>query len=917
MLKKLIAVGFLFCVCLQMVACDKEVTSSTASKTSSQAGVVSKPGGSTVSQDATTGNVDFEVYNINLPKVPAVNVPATSSISKVIYVSADGSLTGTGTIDNPIGNLKIAIDRAAAQLASSTNGVAILVRGGTYEVTTEMKVDKLSTGLAGKPIVIDAYPGEKPVFTGAKTLPKSSFTKVTDGTVLNRIIDATAKSKLMVVDLAAAGVTDLGEITRRGFNFNNGGGTVQPMLYVGDDKQTLARWPNAGKVIYDSVVDKGVDIKTSGDAGKGPVLGVKDKITRFALWKDVSDVWADGIMTKDWSWNYNKVVKVDAEKGETFELMYGDCSGTPTMETTRGFFFENLLEEIDMPGEYYIDRTSKKLYYYPSAEFASEPIKLSHYKGRALLSFTSVENIIMKNLTFEGTRGSAISAAGCKNMVFDSLVIKNIGVNGIGISGENNRIINSHIFNIGSNAVSLSGGDAKSLKPVYNVAENNFIHDVAQVLKVYKGAFNVDGVGQVVRNNVVKNAPHMGVMVRGNDHLFAYNEFFNIMTEYRDMGIMYMNLGAAPQQRGTQVYNNYFHHYDPAAEEVKGKAANWGVYLDNGTQGFEVVNNIFANTNAGGVNMHGGGWNVVQNNIFANAQIAVKYSNLYTLDWTYTNGLSPRTYKTWKTIRDTYMQYNPETKAYSFKAKFKDTFGKYKQLEEFMAMNNKFFAIMSTIKEANRIPNEYRSSVYLAQPGNQIKNNLMYNKEIELFEDGIGKDYGFGKQDTIEIANNKMTKEDPGFKNLAGGDYTLNIKGFSQINFAAIGNTVSKIPGGASLTKLTPFNAVYPMNGATDVSPNAGKMSKTNKGSGSEIRGAMLVWDRRAGADKYKVEVSTTADFSKDVTTYETGKNELLTDELKPSTKYYWRVTAKVLAKGATGTLLNANGIQSFTTTDK
>ena len=91
---------------------DSNDTSSAGSQSSSKSATTSK-NAVTESKDATEGNVDFEVYNVALPKVPAATIPATSSIAKVLYVSPEGSLTGDGTIEKPFNNLKIAIDKAA------------------------------------------------------------------------------------------------------------------------------------------------------------------------------------------------------------------------------------------------------------------------------------------------------------------------------------------------------------------------------------------------------------------------------------------------------------------------------------------------------------------------------------------------------------------------------------------------------------------------------------------------------------------------------------------------------------------------------------------------------------------------------------------------------------------------------------
>ena len=66
--------------------------------------------------------------------------------------------------------------------------------------------------------------------------------------------------------------------------------------------------------------------------------------------------------------------------------------------------YENIFEELDQPGEYYIDRNTKMLYLYPKEGFnENSDIWLSQLSEN-LISGTNVSNVTFKNLKMESSR---------------------------------------------------------------------------------------------------------------------------------------------------------------------------------------------------------------------------------------------------------------------------------------------------------------------------------------------------------------------------------------------------------------------------------------------------------------------------------------------------------------------------------
>jgi len=135
-------------------------------------------------------------------------------------------------------------------------------------------------------------------------------------------------------------------------------------------------------------------------------------------------------------------------------------------------------------------------------------------------------------------------------------------------------------------------------------------------------------------HNLLTDAPHQGIGVGGNDHLFEKNEVARVGMASDDCGAYYM--GRNPSERGSVLRHNYWHHL--GSEMTHGSAA---VYFDDGAGGQTVEGNVFykaAGGAFGAVFLHGGHDNTVINNIFIDCTRAVAASPWpvpYWKEWLY------------------------------------------------------------------------------------------------------------------------------------------------------------------------------------------------------------------------------------------------------------------------------------------
>ncbi|CAN7389609.1 right-handed parallel beta-helix repeat-containing protein [Paenibacillus sp. LjRoot153] len=85
------------------------------------------------------------------------------------YVSNTGNNSNPGTLSQPVATIQQAVNMAGVAGPGST----VIVRGGTYNITSTISIT--TSGTSGNPITIKAYPWETPVISGQNTYPNHSL----------------------------------------------------------------------------------------------------------------------------------------------------------------------------------------------------------------------------------------------------------------------------------------------------------------------------------------------------------------------------------------------------------------------------------------------------------------------------------------------------------------------------------------------------------------------------------------------------------------------------------------------------------------------------------------------------------------------------------------------------------------------
>ncbi|GMV93783.1 MAG: hypothetical protein AMXMBFR82_35610 [Candidatus Hydrogenedentota bacterium] len=541
-----------------------------------------------------------------------LGISATANAT-VLHIAPDGADTNPGTQDSPLATFHGTRD-AVRELRQQSDWVprpiTILVQPGRYHVSESWSLTADDGGSLEAPVEYKAT-ARGVVLLGGRYLNPEGFQPITGAALVDRLVPE-AGGHVMNFDLEASGITDLGAFPNR---FENA--PPLPELFFNGARMTLARWPNDDWATIASIVDSGPAPWRNHSSDK---LGVFEYSgDRPERWGSAPEVWLHGYWCFDWSAETIKVGAIDTENHRitlSEQHHYGLGSGNPA---PRRYYATNLLEELDQPGEYFIDRAGGQLYFWPPGDMSGADIVLSTLAG-PVIALDNVSHVRLEGLTVETCVGTGIDVKDGEGITIQSCTVRNTGQDGIVINGgTRHTVAGCDIYDTGTAGLRVSGGDRKTLTPCNHVIDDNHIWRISRRQRTHAYNIHMDGVGIQVTHNLLHDAPHQAIGLGGNDHLIEFNEIHHSGMETDDSGAFYM--GRNPSMRGTIIRHNYWHHIGSAL--THGSCA---IYFDDGSGGQTVIGNVFykaAGGNFGAVFVHGGHDNDVINNIFVDCKRAI------------------------------------------------------------------------------------------------------------------------------------------------------------------------------------------------------------------------------------------------------------------------------------------------------
>lgn len=333
---------------------------------------------------------------------------------------------------------------------------------------------------------------------------------------------------------------------------------------------------------------------------------------------------------------FNEVVKlekIDADAG--IVTVSGKEAATEICSGDR-HFYENIREELDSPGEWYLDRAARKLYLWPRKPLtaqsqviaprltrfaaltgtAEQPVQYLRFAGLTWqeTDYTPDDGFIMYGRSTDGV----ITLTNTANVAVEDCRFTNIGKAAIFSDGDrDNRFVGNAIDHTAEGGIYLGHSAAGT------VITDNTIHHLGWVYKHVAGISTRDEVhGALIAHNLVYETPRWGISVghtTSTRNTVEYNHIHHCNNESSDTGGLEVTQQSREHRTGSIFRYNLIHDTGGYSSTMGRDMWNsWGIYLDSFAGGFTVYGNVCYNAWDGGIMVQGGKDNKIYNNIFVN-----------------------------------------------------------------------------------------------------------------------------------------------------------------------------------------------------------------------------------------------------------------------------------------------------------
>lgn len=601
------------------------------------------------------------------PKIFAILLYTTCLVAAAsaqdIYVTVNGNDNNSGTKEKPVRTLTAARDLIRQYKATNDlpkGGITIWIGRGQYDQTSSFVLNENDSGEPDAPIVWRTLPGEDVIVTGGMRILPEKFNKVSNKAILKRLSKNAAQNVLQV-KLKKQGIQAFGEIKQYGHAMPVT--TSQMEVFFNNEAMTLARYPNEGYIKIGKVIDAGSVPRVRDYSNRGGVFEYTDP--RHDVWAGQKDVWFQGTFMYGYADDNILVESIDTQKRQV-KLAKPSMYGVGGGRDFRQYVAYNILDELDSPGEWYVDKESGMLYFWPPDDMQAGSVMVSILED-PIICLEGTSYVTIRDLTVEVGRGIGIYIERGTNNLIAGCTVRNVGTSGIfmgqgakqtfpfvthddyeGVpisrrignlqghiykytqwdrkAGTNHGILSCDVYNTGSGGIYLSGGSKRKLIPGNNYVENCKVFNYNRRNKFLWSGININGCGNRISHCEIFNSEWQGIYVHGNEHLFEYNNIHHVTLNSDDTSPWY--IGRDPSDRGNIIRYNYIHHCGNPDR------MNMGIYCDDSSTDVLVYGNVFYKMSTKhGVLFTNSGWDLkMKNNIIIDpiSHTAVISAHYYT-----------------------------------------------------------------------------------------------------------------------------------------------------------------------------------------------------------------------------------------------------------------------------------------------
>ena len=458
-----------------------------------------------------------------------------ASGAKELFVSPRGNDANTGTRHRPLRTI------AAAQKAARALGrgapVSVQLRAGVYYLSETWVLSPEDSGTEQNPVTWSAYEGEEAVISGGLCL-RLDWKPYRDGVMVARTPP----------------------------------GLVTDQLFVNGRRQSMARYPN-----YDS----------TSQYFDGWSPDAFDK-ARAARWSDPRGAYIHAMHRSLWGDFHYRVTGKTAEGDVVYE---GGWQNNRRMGMhARYRFVENVFEELDAPGEWFLNGATSSLYFYPPPDLDVKTATIEAVRLAHLLEFRGTEQrpvqwLNVRGLTFRHAartfmdnkepllrsdwttyRGGAVFFNGAQHCSADDCFIDQVGGNAVFVNNYNRHVAirRCHIARAGASGVAFVGDPKAVRSPLFEyeqrqsagaidrepgpktnnypadcVVEDSLIYLTGRVEKQTAAVQISMSQGITVRHCSIYDMPRAGINISEGTwggHLIEHCDIFDTVKETGDHG---------------------------------------------------------------------------------------------------------------------------------------------------------------------------------------------------------------------------------------------------------------------------------------------------------------------------------------------------------------------------------------------
>lgn len=470
------------------------------------------------------------------------------SHAAMLWVSPSGSDNNPGTKTEPFRTIEHARD-AVRNLKTKSGDKEIIVnlRGGTYRLARTLVFSmEDSAGEAGR-IIYQAAPGETPVLSSAFPITGwKKAEKLPDG------FPAVARDHIWVADVPTHPGT--------------GGVWTFKTLYGGEKRLPRARGEGFAPT-RETPTGMTLAINyTDMDVLEFPKGAVKD-------WDNLQDVEIYVLPGHQWVVNYLPLKSVDTSAGRAVTTVPATYAMARVHRPAKHYipetvWVENVPEALDEPGEWVLNSTEGKLYFWPENEAQLQsvcaPTLTELIRVEGTVQYDAPNDIPLKNLTFKGltfTEGDRVSLTpeskgiqhdwdmydagnallrfrGVEGCVVESCTFMRTGGTALrfDLYAQHNVVKDSTFSDIGLTGILLSGyGPGTKDVNKFNRIVNNEVIRPGEVYWHGIGIYVSQSGENEILNNRVFDTPYNGVVFSGvRDRFFPSVKGENALYEFSD-----------------------------------------------------------------------------------------------------------------------------------------------------------------------------------------------------------------------------------------------------------------------------------------------------------------------------------------------------------------------------------------------